>query len=502
MIQRVLIANRGEIAVRIMQTLRELGMSSVALMTDEEAGLPHTIYADLVVSLGTGTLRETYLNQEKIIEIARQTKADAIHPGYGLLSENAEFARKVETAGLIFIGPKSASIQAMGDKIESKERCRRLGIPLIPGLEAEGLSEEKLLSESQKIGPPVLIKASAGGGGKGMRIVEDSGSFKERFVEALGEARREAKAAFGDDRVLVEKYIQNPRHVEIQVFGDQHGNHVHLFERECSIQRRYQKIIEESPSPVMTDALRTKMTEAALKICRDINYVGAGTIEFIVSEKGEFFFLEMNTRLQVEHPVTEWVTGLDLVAWQILVAQGGSLPLKQSEIIQRGHAIEVRLCAEDPDNAFLPCIGTIYKVAHRNLGPGQRLDTGYHEGNSVSVNFDSLLGKLSVYAPTRDHCIKRMRQALKDVCFLGVKNNRDYLARILRHPAFAQGKTFTSFVQTFAKDLQAEALSPEEEALMLALPALASELSVGGDKKGQNADKIPDVFELVRSKLG
>ncbi len=386
----------------------------------------------------------------------------------------------------------------MGDKIESKKRCQRLGIPLIPGLQAEGLSDEKLVLEAKKIVPPVLIKASAGGGGKGMRIVADSDNFNERFSEALGEARREAKASFGDDRVFVEKYIQNPRHIEIQVFGDQHGNHVHLFERECSIQRRYQKIIEESPSPIMTEALRSKMTDAALKICRDINYVGAGTVEFIVSKEGDFFFLEMNTRLQVEHPVTEWVTGLDLVAWQILVAQGLPLPRKQSEIIHRGHAIEVRLCAEDPDNAFLPCIGTILKVMHRNLGPGQRLDTGYQEGNAVSVNFDSLLGKLSVYAPTRAYAIARMRQALKEVCFLGVKNNRDYLGRILRHPAFSEGKTFTSFVQTFAQDLLPEVLSLEEEALMLALPVVASKHNILGEKNGNGADRILDVFEVIR----
>ncbi|MBI2520495.1 MAG: ATP-grasp domain-containing protein [Bdellovibrio sp.] len=501
-IHRVLIANRGEIAVRIIQTLREMGVASVCLMTEEEAGLPHTLYADEVISLGVGPLRDTYLNQDRIIEIARQTKSDAIHPGYGLLSENAEFAFKVEKAGLIFIGPKAVSIKAMGDKIQSKERCIRLGIPLIPGVQAEGLSDEKLLSAAKKIGPPVLIKASAGGGGKGMRIVEDNGTFAQRFIEALGEARREAKAAFGDDRVLIEKYIQNPRHIEIQVFGDQHGNYVHLFERECSIQRRYQKIIEESPSPIMTDVLRAKMTEAALKICRDINYVGAGTVEFIFSEQGEFFFLEMNTRLQVEHPVTEWVTGLDLVRWQMLVAQGEVLPLKQSEIFHRGHALEVRLCAEDPDNAFLPCIGTILKVAHQNLGPGQRLDTGYREGNGVSVSFDSLLGKLCVHALTRHLAIERMIQALKSVCFLGVKNNRDYLGRILRHPAFQAGKTYTSFVQTFAKDLLPKTLTCEEEALMLALPILASQINVVGEKNGRVADKIPDVFELIRSKLG
>jgi len=463
-IKKILIANRGEIAIRITQTAKEMGIKTVTLYTDEEVTLPHKSAGDEAFNLGSGPLSETYLNQEKIIQIALKSGADAIHPGYGFLSEKSSFAKNVKKAGLIFIGPSPESIDLMGDKKTSKIKIQELGVPSIPGYHGDNQDLSHLVKEALNIGFPVLIKASAGGGGKGMRIVYNESEFKS----ALEGAKREALNAFGDETVLLEKYITSPRHIEIQVMSDKHGNHTHLFERECSIQRRYQKILEESPSMAVTSELREKMTAAALKITRGINYEGAGTIELILDTDGQFYFLEMNTRLQVEHPVTEKVTGLDLVRLQIMVAQGDPLPYKQQDLKQRGHAIEVRLYAEDPDNNFLPSIGQIKKIGQTNVRD-TRLDCGYVDGNSVTISFDPMLAKLITWGESRDVAIAKLDLALNDILFLGLNTNRDYLKRILSLKEFHEGLTFTHFVKTYEEKLQKK--NPTDETLAFAVAA-------------------------------
>lgn len=485
-ISKILIANRGEIALRVIQTARELGIKTVTLYTEEEKGLPHCSAGDESFCLGTGALKDTYLNQEKIVQIAKACGADAIHPGYGFLSEKAAFADLVRKSGLIFIGPSSESIELMGDKKTSKIKIQELNVPSIPGYHGENQELSHLKKEAKRIGFPVLVKASAGGGGKGMRIVEK----EEEFEAALEGAKREALNAFGDDTVLLEKYITSPRHIEIQVMSDSHGNHLHLFERECSIQRRYQKIVEESPSPAVTPELRAKMTEAALKITRGINYLGAGTIELILDTDGQFYFLEMNTRLQVEHPVTEMVTGLDLVALQILVAEGGKLPMKQEEIVQKGHAIEVRLYAEDPDNSFLPSIGKIKLIGKTSLR-NVRLDSGYLDGNDISISFDPMLAKLIAWGESRDLAADKLNEALNEVVFLGVKTNRDYLKRILSLAEYRQGLTFTHFVKTYEEKLKPVKKSNEELALAIAA-ALFNKLPSGNANESSTSRTARD----------
>lgn len=464
-ITKILIANRGEIALRVIQTAKKMGIKTVTIFTEEERSLPHAYAGDESYSLGVGALRETYLNQELIISLAKKSGADAIHPGYGFLSEKADFAKKVTEAGIIFIGPTPEAISLMGDKKTSKIKIQELGVPSIPGYHGDNQKPDFLLEKAKDIGFPVLIKASAGGGGKGMRIVE----HEKEFISNLEGAKREALNAFSDETVLIEKYIKSPRHIEIQVMSDAHGNHLHLFERECSIQRRYQKIVEESPSTAVNPELRKQMTDAALKITRGINYLGAGTVELILDTDGKFYFLEMNTRLQVEHPVTEMVTGLDLVRLQILVASGEKLPMTQNEVTQTGHAIEVRLYAEDPDNNFLPSIGTISKIGTTHLRH-VRLDSGYVDGNDVSIAFDPMLAKLIAFGETRDEAIKTMDLALNDIVFLGkgIKTNRSYLKRILKTEEFKKGLTYTHFVNTYAEKLRPVKATQNEEAQAIA----------------------------------
>lgn len=476
-IKKILIANRGEIAIRIIQTCREMGIETVTIFTDEESEFPHALESDQQFCLGSGPLSETYLNQEKLISICKELNIDAIHPGYGFLSENSTFSSLVRKNGIIFIGPSEESIILMGDKKDSKVHMESLGIPLIPGYHGNDQSSDLLKAEAKKIGYPILIKATAGGGGKGMRVVRKESDF----VEELEGAKREAKNAFGNDLVLIEKYITNPRHIEVQVFSDRHGNHIHLFERECSIQRRHQKIVEESPSPSVDSKLRERITEVAVKICEGINYEGAGTIEYILDDDGSFYFLEMNTRLQVEHPVTEYVTGLDLVRMQILVAEGKELEVKQEEITQTGHSIEVRIYAEDPDNGFLPATGKIEYVGTTNLRD-IRLETGYAANNSVTVSFDPMLAKLVVLGKNRGDAITKMKLALGDVPFLGIKTNRDYLKRILEHPEYLKGLTYTHFVETHSETLLPKAFNDEEMALGLA--------SFLFSQKGKSSNKV------------
>jgi 3-methylcrotonyl-CoA carboxylase alpha subunit len=461
-IKRLLIANRGEIVRRIVATCRVMGIETVTLFADDDASLPHASSGDVNCVLEGKTLAETYLNIDQILAIAKKTKVDAIHPGYGFLSENAKFAEAVTKAGLTFVGPPAKAISAMGDKAASRQLAAKVGVPVIPGYDGDKQDVATLTKEAKKIGFPVLAKASAGGGGKGMRVIES----EKELAGALESARKEAENAFGNGRLLLEKYLQEPRHIEVQVFSDTKGNHVHLFERECSIQRRHQKIVEESPAPNLPDATRKKMFEAATKLSAHINYEGAGTVEFILDKSGAFYFLEMNTRLQVEHPVTEMATGLDLVRLQIEVAEGKALPFKQSDVKQHGHAIEVRLYAEDADRDFLPSPGelTVFSLPHL---PYVRCENGYQSGNAISARYDPMIAKLAAWGETREDAINRLLNALSESRVSGI-TNRGYLMRILDSTPFRDGKTATDFVKKHTKILALPELSDDERALLAA----------------------------------
>lgn len=462
-IKKILVANRGEIALRVLKTAREMGIKVVTIYAEDDKHLPHALESDEAYCLGEGTLADTYLNKKKIIELCKSSGSDAIHPGYGFLSENAEFANMVEKAGLIFIGPTADSIILMGDKIGSKKALEKINIPMIPGYHGDDQTVETLAKKAKEIGFPVLIKASAGGGGKGMRIVHQ----ESELLESITGAQSEALRSFSNDKVLVEKYVMNPRHIEVQLMSDTHGNHLHFYERECSIQRRYQKVIEETPAPNLSQELRLKICQTAVQISSGINYRGAGTVEFILSTDGSYYFLEMNTRLQVEHPVTEMVTGSDLVKCQILVAQGDKLPMKQDEIKQRGQAIECRIYAEDPDNNFMPTIGKIERIGVPTLRD-VRLDCGFLDGTEVGVNYDPMLAKLVVWGESREIAISKTIQSLNEVLFLGVKTNRDYLKRILNHKKFIAGHTHTHFIPDYKNDLTPSAFSDDDFAAFIA----------------------------------
>lgn len=454
MIKRILVANRGEIALRVFRTCKSLGIETVSIYAQNDSSLVHASAGDVNVNLGSGALSETYLNQDKIIKIAKENNVDAIHPGYGFLSENTDFCKKINAAGIIFIGPSVEAIELMGDKKASKVAMEKLGIPLVPGYHGEDQKEETLFKEAQKIGYPVLIKATAGGGGKGMRIVQSEAEFSE----SLASAKREAMNAFSNDKILLEKYVVNPRHIEVQLVSDGAGNHFHFFERECSIQRRYQKVIEEAPASCLTDKLRHELCETAVKIAKGINYIGAGTIEYIFAPDQSFYFLEMNTRLQVEHPVTEMTTGFDLVELQIKAAQKEAFDFKQSDIKQTGHAFECRIYAENPDNDFLPTSGKINQIAV-NSKIDYRLDCGYRDGNSISTSYDPMLAKLTVSSDSRDIAIDKMLKSLDCVLFGGVKTNRDYLKRVLGHKDFIKGDIHTHFIIDKAHELAWKASS-------------------------------------------
>ena len=441
-IRKVLVANRGEIARRVLRTVRAMGLASVAVHSDADADAPHVAEADEAVRIGPAPSRESYLAIDRILDAARATGADAIHPGYGFLSENAEFAARVADAGLVFIGPPVDAIRRMGSKIGAKEIMAAAGVPIVPGASLADLPLKESLAAAREIGFPILIKASAGGGGKGMRIVRDEAGF----TDAIATARREAENAFGDGTLLIERYFDGPRHIEIQIFGDTHGNVIHLGERECSIQRRYQKIIEEAPSPAVDTTLRARMGDAAVAAARAIGYVGAGTVEFIVDPAGAFYFLEVNTRLQVEHPVTEAVTGLDLVRWQIEVADGARLPLAQSDVALRGHALEARLYAEDPASDFLPATGSVALWKPAAI-PGVRYDSGVEAGSVVGVHYDPMLAKIVAHAATRYEAIRLLRRALATLGVGPITTNRDFLVAVLDHEAFAAGALHTHFIE-------------------------------------------------------
>jgi acetyl-CoA carboxylase biotin carboxylase subunit len=435
----VLIANRGEIAVRIIRTCRAMGVRTVAVYSEADAGAPHVALADDAVAIGPAPARASYLDVAKLLAAARASGADAVHPGYGFLSENAAFARAVTDAGLAFIGPPAAAIAAMGDKVAARSLMERAGVPVVPASSVLAPEPEAFAAAAAAIGYPVVIKAAAGGGGKGMRIVRDAAELPG----AIRGAAREATAAFSDGRIYLERYLERPRHIEVQIFADQYGRIVHLGERECSIQRRHQKIIEETPSPAVGAELRTAMTDAAMRAARAVDYVGAGTIEFLLDEAGRFYFLEMNTRLQVEHPVTEWVTGLDLVREQILVARGE--PLSFDTITLRGHALECRLYSEDPERNFLPATGTVHTLTDP-AGPYVRFDSGIARGSVVGIEYDPLLAKISTWGATREDARARMLEALRETVLLGVVTNRDYLRAVLAQTAFVAGDTHTEFL--------------------------------------------------------
>ncbi|MBT3384212.1 MAG: acetyl-CoA carboxylase biotin carboxylase subunit [Prolixibacteraceae bacterium] len=441
-INKVLIANRGEIAIRIMRTCRELDIETVAVYSEADRTSLHVRYAHEAYYIGKSPSSESYLNIEKIIDVAKNSGADAIHPGYGFLSENAEFAKRCTEEGITFIGPTPEVIVQMGDKLKAREAMTKAGIPVVPGTKNAIKTEEEALSVIKEIGLPVMIKASAGGGGKGMRLVHE----ESQVVAAARAARSEAKAAFGDDSVYIEKYINSPHHIEFQILADGHGNAVHLFERECSIQRRHQKMIEETPSPLMTQELRDKMGESAVEAAKAVNYTGAGTIEFLVDNDLNYYFLEMNTRLQVEHPITERVTGIDLVKQQIKIAEGQELEFTQEDLFQKGHSIECRIYAEDPDNNFMPSPGKIYKISEP-LGLGVRTDGYVYEGYEIPIYYDSMISKLIVWGKTRDEAINRMRRALYEYKITGVKTSIKFLERIMNNRNFIDGKYDTHFIE-------------------------------------------------------
>ena len=471
MFSKILIANRGEIACRVIKTARRLGVKTVAVYSDADAGARHVAMADEAVHIGGSAARDSYLVVDRILDAAKRTGAQAVHPGYGFLSENAGFAEACGKAGIVFIGPPPPAIRAMGSKSEAKKIMGKARVPLVPGYHGDDQSPALLAKEAAAIGFPVLIKASAGGGGKGMRVVEAA----DKFEGALEAAKREAKASFADDHVLIEKYLTRPRHIEIQVFADGHGECVYLFERDCSIQRRHQKVIEEAPAPNMDPARRKAMGEAAVAAAKAIGYVGAGTVEFIANQDGTFYFMEMNTRLQVEHPVTEAITGQDLVEWQLVVASGGRLPLKQGELKIDGHAVEVRLYAEDPARNFLPSTGTLVHLRLPAEDAHVRVDTGVRQGDTVTPFYDPMIAKVIVHDRDRTSAMRRMAALMAATEVVGVTTNAALLEALCSHPAFVGGEVDTGFIERHRADLFPEAVPADDRAFAVATLARVSE---------------------------
>jgi len=471
--KKVLIANRGEIARRVIRTLKKMNIKSVAIYSDADKNAPHVMEADEAVYVGKSPSAESYLQQDLILQYCKDLGVEGIHPGYGFLSENAGFAKKVKAAGIKLIGPSPESMEVMGDKLSAKQAVKKFNVPLVPGVD-EAISDvnaAKLIAE--EVGYPILIKASAGGGGKGMRLVENT----EEFEEQMTMAQNEARSSFGDDAVFIEKFVDKPRHIEIQVFADQHGNVVYLFERECSIQRRHQKVVEEAPSAILTPELRKEMGEAAVAVCKACNYEGAGTVEFLLDGKLNFYFLEMNTRLQVEHPVTEEITGLDLVEWQIRVARGERLPKLQDELKINGHAVEIRVYAEDTMNGFTPDIGTLnrYRIPSGNH---VRVDDAFLEGMEIPIYYDPMIAKLVVWGENRAQTIERAIEAIDNYQISGVKTTLDFGKYVLKHPAFRSGDFDTNFVKHYFQDptVMHEAMLDEEDALLHAVDDIWSDI--------------------------
>ncbi|HWT16668.1 MAG TPA: biotin carboxylase N-terminal domain-containing protein [Patescibacteria group bacterium] len=485
MFRKVLIANRGEIACRVIRSCRRLGVATVAVYSDADANAQHVIQADEAVHIGGSRPADSYLRGDVILDAAKRTGAEAIHPGYGFLSENADFADAVEAAGLVFIGPNAASMRKMGSKAGAKNLMQDHGVPVVPGYTGEDQDAALLQREADRIGYPLMIKAAHGGGGKGMRIVRASGEFAAN----LESCQREAKNAFGRDRVLLERYVETPRHIETQIFGDAHGEVIHLNERECSAQRRYQKVIEESPSPFLTPALRAQMGAAAVAAGKAIDYRNAGTVEFIVGPRGDFYFMEINTRLQVEHPVTERVTGLDLVEWQLRVAAGDPLPLRQEQITTRGHAIEVRLYAEDPEQGFLPGSGRITRLALPQPDAHVRIDGGVIEGDTVSIFYDPMIAKMIVHDIDRPAALRRLAEALAHCDVLGPKSNIDFLEQLIRHPAVVNATIDTGYLDRHLDEVLATPTElPEAAIIAVACAELLAEEAAAIDNARTSAD--------------
>ncbi len=458
-INKILIANRGEIALRVMRTAREMGIQTVAIFSEADRNSPHVRFADEAVCVGPPPSNQSYLLGDKIIQICKDLKVDAIHPGYGFLSENAAFCQKVMDAGLLFIGPSPASIELMGDKLTSKHTVAKYNIPMVPGTPDAVTDRTIAKQKSKEIGYPVLIKASAGGGGKGMRVVEN----EEEFDEQMDRAVSEAISSFGNGAVFIEKYITAPKHIEIQVLGDKYGNVIHLFERECSVQRRHQKVVEEAPSSVLTPEIREAMGQCAVMVAKACNYYGAGTVEFIVDENLDFYFLEMNTRLQVEHPVTEMITGVDLVKEMIWIAEGKPLSIKQEDLKINGHSIEIRVSAEDPKNNFLPDVGTLHTYV-RPQGNGVRVDDGFEQGMEIPIYYDSMIGKLISYGKDRNEAIDKMIRAIDEFKITGIETTLQFCKFVLKHEAFVSGKFDTRFIGLYyTPEKLDEAPDPDEE---------------------------------------
>jgi acetyl-CoA carboxylase biotin carboxylase subunit len=497
-IKKLLVSNRGEIALRVMRTAKEMGIKTVAVYSEADRSSPHVKFADEAVLLGPPPSASSYLLADKIIDACKKLNVDAIHPGYGFLSENENFARKVTEAGIIFIGPSPESIQVMGSKLAAKQAVAKYNVPLVPGTEEAVTNVEEAKKIAQLIGFPVLIKASAGGGGKGMRIVNHEDELEENMQRAISEA----KSAFGDGSVFIEKYVTAPRHIEFQILGDQQGNVIHLFERECSIQRRHQKVIEEAPSSVLTPEIRAEMGEAAINVAKSCNYYGAGTVEFIMDESLKYYFLEMNTRLQVEHPVTEMITGIDLVREQIRIAEGNPLSFAQDDLVIHGHAIECRVYAEDPANNFLPDTGKLVRY-QRPLGVGVRVDDGFEEGMDIPIYYDPMIAKMITHAATRDQAIARMVRALDEYQISGIKTTIGFCKFVMQHEAFISGNFDTKFVESYFKP---EVLEPdfnkEEKQLIAALAVYFNEQQKKTSGKASEAPAAENKWKRRRSYNG
>jgi len=478
--KKILIANRGEIAIRVMTTAKKMGIQTVAVFSEADRNAPHVRFADEAVCIGPPPSNQSYLKGDKIIEVAKSLGVDGIHPGYGFLSENADFAEAVEKAGIVFIGPKSKAIRIMGSKLAAKEAVKKYNIPMVPGIDEAVTDVEKASQIAKEIGFPVLIKASAGGGGKGMRIVEDEADIAEQMERAISEAQ----SAFGDGSVFVEKYVTSPRHIEIQILADSHGNVLHFFERECSIQRRHQKVVEEAPSSVLTPEIRNKMGEAAVNVARSCDYLGAGTVEFLVDKEKNFYFLEMNTRLQVEHPVTEWITGIDLVEQQLNIARGEALPFSQDDLHIKGHALELRVYAEDPLDDFLPSIGTL-ETYTLPKGEHIRVDNGFEEGMEIPIYYDPMLSKLITYGKSRSEAIAKMIEAINMYKIEGIQTTLPFGKFVCEHEAFRSGNFDTHFVKNYYNKELLEANFKEEA-------SIAAKLAVQQYLKEQLILKTPN----------
>lgn len=466
--KKILVANRGEIALRIMRSAKEMGIATVAVFSEADRNAPFVRYADEAVCIGPPPSNQSYLSGDTIINVCKNLGVDGVHPGYGFLSENADFAKKVKEAGITFIGPSAESMETMGDKLSAKAAARKYGIPMVPGTEGAIADPEEAKKVATSVGLPVLIKASAGGGGKGMRIVEHIEELEEQMSRAISEA----ESAFGDGSVFIERYVAGPRHIEIQILADTHGNTVYLFERECSIQRRHQKVIEEAPSSILTPALREAMGKSAVDVARSCNYVGAGTVEFLVDENYNYFFLEMNTRLQVEHPVTEMITGLDLVKEQIRVAMGEKLSFTQQDLKINGHSLEIRVYAEDPKNNFLPDIGRLTTYT-KPAGPGVRVDDGFEEGMDIPIYYDPMIAKLITHGKDRDEAIRRMVRAIDDYIITGVQTTLPFCSWAIQHEAFTSGNFDTHFVKKFFKPEILDHPDEGEEAVAALIASMA-----------------------------